>query len=252
MKFSRALLLRRHRSIWREPQRALATLESFAATEEDGGRDLEAAARRAGDPELRGHLERHARDEVRHAALFRARAAELALTARDESRPDKPYDLSRGRRAGELDAHGFLNAGLLGELGEVEYVAMLHVAERRAAELFEVHAALTTHDPRTRAVFEEILRDEKYHVAYTGRFLERWRAEGREREVERALGQAKMSRLRGGWERLGARSGAGFARVLLLAFYWTALVPFGLVSRRREPASGWRTPRPAGDTRAQF
>ncbi len=252
MGITRTWMLWRHRSLWRDPERVVPTLESFAATEEDGGRDLSAAARRARDPELRAHLERHARDEVRHAALFRARAAELGGAAADGARPDKPYDLSRGRRAGQLDAHGFLNAGLLGEQGEVEYVAMLHVAERCAAQLFEVHAALTDHDPRTRAVFEEILRDEKYHVAYTQRFLERWRAEGRGREVERALAEARHSRLRGGWKRLGMRSGAGFGRVLLLAFYWTALVPFGWIARRRAPGEGWRVPRPAGSPRAQY
>lgn len=85
----------RHRSPWRDPARVVTTLESFAATEEDGGGDLARAVRRVRDPELRAHLERHARDEVRHAALFRARAAELAGAARDEARPDEPHDLSR-------------------------------------------------------------------------------------------------------------------------------------------------------------
>lgn len=242
----------RHRSVWKDARRTRLTLESFAATEEDGGRDLFAAARVVGDAELRDHLARHAADEVRHARLFRDRAAELPAFVPDGARPDKPYDLSRGRRAGELDAHGFLNAGLFDELGEVEYIAMLHVAERRAAEVFEMHAALTTHDPRTQAIFEEILRDEKYHVAYTGRFLARWRSEGRGNEVDRALKEARRSRWLGSWRRLGVRSASGFARVLMLVFYWTLLVPFGLLTRRQRTTVGWSTPRAGDDARSQY
>jgi rubrerythrin len=251
MDLAARLRARRSRAAWTDPARKRRTLESFAVTEEDGGRDLAAAARRVSDPELRGHLERHARDERRHAGLFRARAAQLPGAAPAEE-PDRPRDLSRGRRAGELDAHGFLNAGLIDELGEVEYVAMLHVAERRAAELFQLHAALNEDDPRTRAVFEEILVDERYHVAYTGRFLERWRAEGRGAEVRRALREARGSRALGAWKRLGARSAAGFGRALLYVVYWTLLVPFGLLARRHRHEPGWRPPRAGSDTGAQF
>jgi carbamoyltransferase len=64
---------------------------------------------------------------------------------------------------------------------------MLHVAERRAAEFFRVQRELNHGDPELAASFDEILRDEKYHVAYTQRFLERWRAEGRGRVLARAV-----------------------------------------------------------------
>lgn len=252
MKPSRAFLAWKNRSVWKDPLRKRLTLESFAATEADGGRDLVSAARRVSDPELRGHLERHARDEARHAELFRRRASELAAPALDGARPDRPYDLSRGRRAGELDAHGFLNAGLFDELGEVEYVAMLHVAERRAAELFAVHAELNASDAATRAIFEDILRDEKYHVAYTGRFLEHWRGEGRGDEVTRALRAARGSRLIGAWKRLGLRSAGGFGRALLFVLYWTLLAPFGLAARSKPAPADWREPRPNGASRGQY
>ena len=252
MPLARSLRRRRNRAVWRDPARTRRTLESFAATEEDGGRDLVAAARRASDPELALHLRRHARDELRHAELFRGRAARVVAPEAGEERPDRPYDLSRGRRAGELDAHGFLTAGLIDELGEVEYVAMLHVAEGRAADLFTLHAELCEHDPETRAIFEEILRDEKYHVAYTARFLDRWRAEGRAREVDRALRAARGSRLFGAWKRLGARSGAGFSRLVLRVLYWTVLAPFGLLAARRPGAAGGRPARPARASASQY
>lgn len=252
MNSSRGFLLWKNRSVWSDPLRKRLTLESFAVTEEDGGRDLAAAARRVSEPELRAHLERHAQDEVRHAELFRQRARELSAEATAGAQLGKPYDLSRGRRAGELDAHGFLNAGLFDEMGEVEYLAMVHVAERRAAELFSVHAELNGDDLETRAIFEDILRDEKYHVAYTGRFLDQWRAQGRADEVRRALKSARGSRLIGAWKRLGARAGAGFGRVVLFVFYWTLLAPFGLLARRRPEPGGWRDPRPATRTSTQY
>lgn len=233
---------------WSDPLRTLRTLESFARTEEDGGRDLEVEARRALDPELRRHLRRHARDEQRHAALFRARAAELrartAQPALDGGQPDGALDLSRGRRGAEVDAHGFFRAGLIDELGEVAYVAMLHVAETRAAQVFARHRRAVAGDPALAATFDEILRDERYHVAYTGHFLERWRAEGRGREVEQGLRGARASRLLGAWKRLGVRSAAAFSQLVLLALYWTLLVPFALAARLAPPPPAIREPGP--------
>jgi rubrerythrin len=241
-----ALVRWRHRYAWSDPARKLRTLESFAETEEDGGRDLETAARRASDPELRQHLQRHAADELRHAALFRRHAAELrsrsAHAARDAREADQAYDLSRGRRGHEVDAHGFFRAGLCDELGDVAYVAMLHVAERRAERLFEVHRRLNADDAALQAVFAEILRDEKYHVAYTQRFLERWRQAGRAQEVAEGLRCARASRLLGAWRRLGVRSAAGFAHALLFVLYWTLLLPFGLLARSARPGPAARVP----------
>lgn len=256
MGFSRRLATRRVRPVWDDPVRRYRTLLSFAETEEDGGKDLAAAARRISDPDLRKHILRHAEDERRHAALFRRRAAEFADAAAGgdagAGASDRAYDLSRKRPGLEVDAHGFFNAGLCDELGEVAYVAMLHVAEQRAAEVFETHLAANADDPDTRAVFEEILRDEKYHVAYTGRFLEKWRAAGRAHEVKAGLRSARSSRLVDAWKRLGVRSGASFSRLVLRALYWTLLAPFGLAARRGETAAGWQPPVRATRTSGQY
>jgi rubrerythrin len=228
--------------------RSLLTLESFAATEEDGGKDLIAAARRTTDPDLRSHLERHAEDELRHAEMFRERAGTLRAERAQRAgtpageRIDRPYDLARGRDG--QDAHGFFTAGLYDELGEVAYVAMLHVAEERAAEMFAEHLALTQgHDTATAAVFQAILKDEKYHVAYTGTFLERWRKEGRAGEVKRALKSARSSRAGAAWKALGVRSAGGFGRAAMWLTYWTLFAPFALLGRRRAfGAPAWSTP----------
>jgi rubrerythrin len=242
MRLTNLLERRRHRVLWNDPVRRFQTLLSFAETEEHGGKELVAAARRISDPELREHVLRHADDEVRHAELFRRRAAELREEAGgslERGGSDKAYDLSRGG-AGDLNAHGFFDSDHCDSEGEVSYIAMLHVAEQQAAELFAMHHSLTEHDPRTQQVFAEILKDEKYHVAYTGRFLERWRRAGLGKEVDEGLDSAKSSRLWGSWKRLGLRLGANLSKIILRVLYWTVLLPFGLLARRSHPGSEWR------------
>jgi rubrerythrin len=233
------------RAVWADPVRAVRTLESFAATESDGGRDILAAAKRVGDPDLRENLLRHAEDEVRHAELFQRRAVEMraahGIPAHSERAFDRMYDLSRGRPAHEVNAHGFFTAGLCDELGEVAYVAMLHVAELRAQSFFLRQRDLSP-DRETRAIFEEILKDEKFHAAYTGNFLKRWRKQGRGREVKAGLRAARGSRFLGAWKRFGIRSAGTFGRTLLFVMYGTLLVPFGLLARRHRETPRWRSP----------
>lgn len=237
----------RARAAWSDPERKLKTLESFARTEADGGRDIVAAQRIVRDAELKGHLERHASDELRHAEMFHRRAAELraqGVAATREESSDKPYDLSlsRGKLASSTDSHGFVKYALADELGEVGYVAMLHVAEKRAAKLFRDHERYLADDPETRAIFASILKDERYHVAYTGTLLQKWKKEGRGSEVKRALSLARGSRFLGAWKRLGARSAAGLSRMILLAMYFTVLAPFGILARGRRTKKGWEQP----------
>lgn len=238
--------LARAQRVWRSPARTRATLLAFAETEEDGAKDLDAATRRIADPFLRGHVERHAADERRHASILRRRAAELALDVGEGggAGADSRRDLEGSARRGAVASHGFYSAGLYDELGEVAYVAMLHVAERRAAKLFELHHRAAEADPETAAVFAEIVTDEKYHVAYTQKILERWRAAGRGHEVDEALSRARSSRFVGAWKRLGLRSAGGLGRVLLYVAYFTVLAPFGLVARRQRFGGGWRDPKP--------
>ncbi|MDZ4773399.1 MAG: ferritin-like domain-containing protein [Planctomycetota bacterium] len=232
------------RQLWADPSRKIRTLESFSKTEEGGGLDLRAAARRVSDPELVKALTLHADDEVRHAELFRTRARALRAKSGDvaELESSRPYDLARARGGDAADAHGSFTFGLCDELGEVAYVAMLHVAERRAAELFQRHRDALHDDAETRAVFETILKDEKFHVAYTGKTLERWRTAGRASEVKAGLRAARASRFFGAWKRFGARAAASFGRVVLWIFYWTLLVPFSWFASRRRVDSNWRRP----------
>ncbi|MEE8468487.1 MAG: hypothetical protein V3T22_08535 [Planctomycetota bacterium] len=251
---------RRYRKLWSDGHRSLLTLESFAETEEDGGRDLVAASRRFTDPVILGHLRRHADDELRHARLFRERAADMAqeqgrhLGAKSEEL-GRAYDLSGKRSPAEVDAHGFYSAGMLDESGTVPYIAMLHLAEKRAARIFACHmaAARSAGDTRTSEVFAAILHDEHYHVAWTKKVLEDWRSQGRGAEVDRAQSQVRRGRFMESWRSLGLRSAGKFAHLFLALAFWTVLAPFGLLARRVRPASpGWRAPHAGGRLGSQY
>ncbi|MFT7679996.1 MAG: hypothetical protein ACI8QC_004002 [Planctomycetota bacterium] len=237
---------RRYRKLWDDPIRKVRTLESFGQTEDDGGRDLLAAGKRATDPEFVKHVERHAREELLHGELFRRRAAELRAESQvqgsvRESIGDKNMDMLRARDT-DLDGHGFYDASMMDEMGEVAYVATVHVVEQRALETFEMHRKAIRNDAKTQELFDRVAVDERYHISYTGKILERWRTEGREREVEKAIKEAKRSRFLGNWARLGVRSASGFGKVVLTIFYYTLLAPFGLLSRGKQQPDGWAEP----------
>ena len=61
----------RSRSLWSDPIRKIQTLESFSQTEIDAGESILRSLKHVDDPQLRAHLERHAKDELRHGDLFR-------------------------------------------------------------------------------------------------------------------------------------------------------------------------------------
>ena len=46
-------------------------------------------------------------------------------------------------------------------------LAFLHLSEKAAASRFTVYRDVMEHDPPTRAIFEEILHDETFHMNYT-------------------------------------------------------------------------------------
>ncbi|MFT5153872.1 MAG: hypothetical protein ACI841_003878 [Planctomycetota bacterium] len=237
---------RRYRKLWDDPVRKVRTLESFGQTEDDGGRDLLAAGRRATDPEFLQHIERHAREELLHGELFRRRAAELRADSQvkgsmRELMGDKNLEMLHARDV-QVDGHGFYDGSMMDEMGEVAYVATVHVVETRALETFEMHRSAIRNDEKTLQLFDRVAADEKYHISYTGRILDRWRTEGRTSEVEKAIKEAKRNRFFGGWKRLGVRCAAGIGKVVLFVFYYTLLLPFGLLTRGKIQAGGWFAP----------
>ena len=145
---TRRLARRRARAVWRDPRRTVATLESFSRTETDGGRDLESVVDRVVNAELRQHLRKHADDELRHGDAFRRRAREIRRELGGTPDEAEAPSLLLGARSSrdDIDAHGFFLANRFDEFGEVAYVTMLHLAERKAEQvLLEAKAKAGCH-----------------------------------------------------------------------------------------------------------
>jgi rubrerythrin len=216
--------------IWRSLALRARNLLRFAETEADGGRDLVRAAEVTGDPILRRLFIFHAKDEQRHAELFRERGVSLLRTLPAASRPGiETHWLTPGERG--------LDDLKVGEGGDAALLAFLHLSEKSAAEDFTVYRDLLAADPETRAVFEDILHDETFHMNYT--LAQLTRVAPRRRGWH--LWRARLSRLWKGYLRVAGALAGVISRVVLTVLYFVLLPPFALAARkaeRREPL-GW-------------
>src|SRR6185503_12078899 len=192
------VLLPIHRWIWGDSERRVRKLFAFAEVEADGGRDILRAAEVTADPLLRRLYLEHAIDELHHADLFRQRGADLLkLRATRSSTLFDSNPLPGGHGLDDLSIEGEPDHRLL---------AFLHVAEKAAAGRFTIYRDVVSDDPSTRAIFEEILRDEVFHMNYTYTQLTRVLPRSYRRQVWRA----RASRL---WKRY-LRVAAALAGVL--------------------------------------
>jgi hypothetical protein len=226
----RILLAPLHRWIWLDTARRARKLLRFAETEADGGRDLARAAEVTSDPLLRRLFLFHARDELRHADLFRRRGAALlhALSAASRS-GYRAHWLAPGERG--------LDDLRIEKLEDGALLAFLHLSEKSAATDFAAYRDVLHRDPSTRAVFEEVLRDEAYHMNYTLSQLVRVSPQGH----HLLLWRARLSRLWKGYLRLAIALAGIISGLILTILYFTLLVPFAYLAKRgarREP-TGW-------------
>jgi len=219
-----------HRWIWHDPGRRARKLFDFAETEADGGRDLVRAAELTQDRTLRRLYMLHAADESRHADLFRTRGTALrrALPA-GVSAPFQLNWVSPGERGlDDLRVQAESDASLL---------AFLHLSEKSAAGHFATYVDALKRDPLTRAVFQEVLKDETFHMNYTLAQLTRV-APKRHRLV---LWRARLGRLWKAYLRVMSAIAAVMGTVILTLQYFVLLPPFALLAKRaerREP-QGW-------------
>jgi len=222
-----------HRWVWGNFDRRVRKLLAFAEVEGDGGRDILRAAELTADPLLRRLYLEHAIDELRHADLFRQRGAELLQLRSTRSRVlFNTSPLPGGHGLDDLSIEGEPDHRLL---------AFLHVAEKAAAGRFAIYRDVVGDDPSTRAIFEEILRDEVFHMNYTYTQLARVLP----RSYRRQVWQARASRL---WKRYlrAAAALAGLISTLILRIqYFILLPPFAWLAKRaeRRERPGW-TPIP--------
>jgi len=219
-----------HRWIWSDTDRRVQKLLRFSETETDGGRDILRAAEVTSDPLLRRLYLEHAIDEFRHGVLFRHRAAALLRVS-----------LSRSNAGFQGDwvapgGHGLDDLQVDGE-SDSDMLAFLHLSEKAAASRFTVYRDVMQHDPPTRAIFEEILHDETFHMNYTLSQLARVEP----KQHMRHLWRARLSRLWKAYLRLASCIGGILGSMLLTIQYFVLLPPFAWLAKRaarREP-SGW-------------
>jgi rubrerythrin len=219
-----------HRWIWSDSGRRVQKLLRFGETETDGGRDILRAAEVTSDPHLRRLYLEHAIDEFRHGVLFRHRAAELlrVSSARSNSGFQGDWFTPGGHGLDDLQVDGESDSDML---------AFLHLSEKAAASRFTVYRDVMQHDPPTRAVFEEILHDETFHMNYTLTQLARVEP----KRHKRHLWRARLSRLWKGYLRLATSLAGILGSVLLTIQYFLLLPAFAWLAKRaeRRERSGW-------------
>src|SRR5262245_14507067 len=216
-----------HQWVWGDLDRRLRKLLTFAEVETDGGRDILRAAEVTPDPLLRRLYLEHAIDELHHGDLFRERGAALL-----RRRPQPSQVLLDGNPL--PGGHGLDDLSVEGE-PDHRLLAFLHVAEKSAAGRFAVYRELVDDDPPTRDIFEQILRDEVFHMNYTYTQLTRVSP----KTYRRHVWHARTKRLWNRYLRVAAAIAGVFGNTLLRLIYFVVLPPFAWLARRserREPA----------------
>lgn len=219
-----------HRWIWRNAERRVQKLLRFGETETDGGRDILRAAEVTSDPLLRRLYLEHANDEFRHGVLFRRRAAALLSEFPSSSNASFQGDwLAPG-------GHGLDDLQVDGESDD-SMLAFLHLSEKAAASRFAVYRDVMQHDPPTRAIFQEILHDETFHMNYTFTQLARV-APQRHRHH---LWRARLSRLWKSYLRLATGLAGILGSIMLIIQYFVLMPPFAWLAKRaeRREHAGW-------------
>ena len=220
-----------HRLVWADPQRRARKLLEFAEVEASGGRDLVRAAELTNDPVLRARYLIHARDEARHADMFRARGRALGKEVSGEEKEGLADWMAPGERGMEgLDLAREKDADLL---------AFLHLSESAAARDFARYARVIDKDPATRILFQRILHDEDEHKSYTRGELGRI-APRRER---RLLWWARLRRLWKAYLHFATALAGVMAGVMLMLQFFVLLPPFAWLAKRnaKREKSGWIT-----------
>ncbi len=233
-----------HRWVWLSAERRASKLFRFAETEADGGRDISRAAELTDDPLLRRLYLRHAQDEQRHCELFKQRGRSIL----DEMRLDpkkKKFELnwlSPGERG--------LDDLRVDSEGEASLLAFLHISEKAAAARFVIYRDVLQRDPQTRAVFDNILKDETFHMNYTYQQLVRVAPRGH----GWPLWRARLNRLWKGYLRLAVAVAEVLGSVMLLVQYFVILPIFAAMAKRaarRDPPGWFERNRPA-NSRGQY
>lgn len=224
--------------VWRIPGRPAAKMAGFSHTEYGSGLDMLCAAQETPDGELRARFYQHALDELKHARLFkeRARALSPARSRAQAVLDDADFIHSHGIRSSE---------SLYQQLGELEFLAFVWIHELNGARQFDVYAELMRDDTASAQMFETIAHDERFHIAYSRRELDKLAKAGQARTVQRAVIQVRLRALYQAWLRFGRWLGNLMASLWLGLVYVLIVGPFSLAGRLAEaPSAGFVPPDP--------
>jgi rubrerythrin len=228
--------------VWKIPSRRPLKMAGFSHTEAGSSLDMMDAAEETSSPDLRKKFFRHALDEFRHSRLFSERALALSSGTRAADVLEDPeYTASHGIRGEE---------SLYKRLGETEFLGFVWLHERQGAKQFEIYADLMKQDPKSSAMFAEICNDEKFHVEYSRRELDRIEAANRAPEVAKAIRRLRLRGAREAFLRFSHGFGNFMAGFWLLIVYFAVIGPFTLLARGSIAAPGL-IPTPGSLTRAR-
>ncbi len=142
--------------------------------------------------------------------------------------------------------HGINQAdSLFTQLGELEFLAFVWIAEQRGAQQFDVYADLMKDDADTREMFEEIADNERFHIAYSLAELDRYEAAGDSKEVKAAVGRVRRRRFLEAWLRFSVVLGDFMSKLWLGILYVLVIGPSSIFARLTEQTPrGFVTPEP--------
>jgi hypothetical protein len=215
---------------WRIPGRPAQILAQFAQAERGSAYDMLAAAELTDRRELRRKYLEHALDEAAHAKVFRDRAQALGMDREGSAMID----------IGCLHEHGIVGGETLFErLGELDFLAFVHLAESQALEQFQVYKNQKLVDPETQAQLDQIRKDELFHMTYSGAELDWYRKAGLSKEVRRAIWGVHWRRFKEQWLAFSRRVGDFVSGIWLLLMYTFVVGPFRLLARPEDV--GWQS-----------
>ncbi|MEM7182245.1 MAG: ferritin-like domain-containing protein [Spirochaetota bacterium] len=210
--------------IWRNPKAIAEKLNDFARSERGSMLDLLAASRLTSSQERKSLYLRHARDEARHKALFRNMATRLLLKSGGGLSPWQAVDTEE----------------LFQSLGEVEFLAFVHLGEKGACLQFEEYRRYfaVKGKKELEQLFAELLIDESAHAAYS--WQELLSLVGSRKRAQQVVNKMYFWKMGRSYLRLGRTVTRRIYWITMFIFYWF-FFPIAIFLRFTQPLTkGWK------------
>lgn len=211
--------------VWRWPGNDAAKFYRFSFTEYSSVLDLTLAARLTPSTERASQYLRHLQDELKHTHIFLNRANKLRTQSGKKPLPAPDADYEN----------------LFERLGEEQFLAFVHLGEKRGCMQFTSYARYFARkgDTHTSGIFTAVLEDENHHMQYTYDLLQQLC--GSPQKTKTALRKAHLWEARRSWMRNGKSLTAKLFFLIVLSVY-PLLLPYKLLQLLRPsapPSSGW-------------